>query len=82
MQMALNRKDIRTAQNGVSLEHRHFAFIAAALRASKPLAMDSEEAGDAGAVWLNVVERFANECRATNPKFNRARFLAACGWEG
>jgi hypothetical protein len=73
--MALNRKDIRTASNGVCLEHRHFAFIAATLRASRP-----EHHWDANkmAQWDVTVNRFADACAATNPKFNRARFLSAC----
>lgn len=75
--MALNRKDISTAQRGVSLEHRHFAFIAAALKASKPMADDYT---DANAVWRNVVDRFVRECSQSNPRFNRSRFLAACDW--
>jgi hypothetical protein len=74
--MALNRKDIRTAANGVSMQHRHFAFIAATLAATKP-----DVAGPATDQWEYVARTFASDCRATNPKFDLARFLAACGIE-
>jgi len=62
------RKD-RTSGNGsVRLEHRHFAFIAATI-ASMP-----------GDIERRIAAiHFAHECAATNPKFDRARFLAACG---
>lgn len=79
--MAANRKDIRTAEKGVSLEHRHFAFIAATLKACKPTPGMYEGAGPAREQWLDMVNQFATECRATNLRFNRARFLAACDVE-
>ena len=65
----MHGKDKRTAEKGVHLEHRHFAFIAATIRE-----MAKEGHNAAG----EVAERFAKACAATNPKFNRARFLAAC----
>lgn len=74
--MALNRKDISTAAKGVDLQHRHFAFIAATLKATKP-----ESAGPELNQWTNMTLQFASECRSTNPKFNRDRFLSACGVE-
>ena len=58
------RKDLRTGKD--SLQHRHFATIATCLRN-----MDADEA---------TCERWADELRPTNPKFDRARFLAACGY--
>ena len=69
-----NRKDINTAARGVSLEHRHFSFIAAALASTKP-----ESDGPELNQWNNMVLQFASDCRASNPRFDRARFLAACG---
>ncbi len=69
------RKDTATAK-AVSLQHRHFAFIAATLKACNPggdgiqnLAMHQ---------WKDTVMAFAAACAASNPKFSRARFLAAC----
>lgn len=62
---AAARKDKTNA--GVTMEHRHFATIAAII-ADMPLAFS-------GVVAL----RFANALHHTNPKFDRARFLRACG---
>lgn len=50
-----------------SLEHRHFATIAAILRNLPDYADKSA-----------VIEHFADELIVTNPRFDRARFLAAC----
>lgn len=55
------RKDLSTGKD--ALQHRHFATIAAILR-------------NIGADTATV-EAFADELRATNPRFDRARFLAA-----
>lgn len=63
-----NRKDINTAARGVTLEHRHFSFIAATI-------------ADLGLPWATqdvVIKQFADACAQTNPKFDRARFIAAC----
>jgi len=65
--MNAHRKDINTAANGVVLQHRHFAFIAATI-ATMP---------DAG-YRADVALMFADACEKTNPKFDRKRFLAAC----
>lgn len=63
-----NRKDINTAARGVSLEHRHFSFIAATIA----------EMDDAFGFRANVAVHFADACRSTNARFNRVRFLKAC----
>ncbi len=68
---AANRKDLNTGK--ADLQHRHFATIATILRAM-PLDRRMSPA--------QVAEHFADELRATNPKFDRARFLAACKTEG
>ena len=60
-------KDVSTAQHGVELQHRHFAFIAATI-AKMP---------DAG-YRADIALHFADECAVTNPRFDRARFLRAC----
>lgn len=61
-------KDIRT---GLSpMQHRHFATVAAII-ATMPDRPSAEVAA----------HHFAAELPATNPKFNRARFLAACNVE-
>lgn len=67
-----NRKDICTAQHGVTLEHRHFAFIAATIAAMP------DHAPNLRAQKASTANAFANACATTNPKFNRDRFIAAC----
>ena len=66
------RKD-RTTGKTATLEHRHFAFIAAAL-AGMPEAVNLDRAA-----WESVCRYFAKECAGTNPRFDRKRFMAACG---
>lgn len=61
-----NRKDISTAANGVTLEHRHFSFIAATIADLTPSTRD------------DIAAHFADACARTNPRFDRSRFLAAC----
>ena len=67
---ALN-KDKRTGKD--VLQHRHFATIAAIL---------AELGADHG-VFDNqrkgICEHFADQLADTNPRFDRDRFLAACG---
>lgn len=67
-----NRKDLRTAQRGISLEHRHFSFIAATIAALP------DHAPTLRAQKTSIAHAFADACRATNPRFDRDRFLAAC----
>ena len=64
-----NRKDLNTAKHGVELQHRHFSFIAATIA----------EVSDSNRLRSFMAEHFANACAATNPRFDRARFLKACG---
>ena len=73
--MQANRKDVNTALRGVHLEHRHFAFIAATLKAAKRNAP-----AEAHQQWLGLVRTFADGCEDSNPRFKRDRFLAACGY--
>lgn len=53
------------------MTRKDFELIARCVRA---------ETGDM--IRQRMAERFADELRSTNPGFNRARFLAACGVEG
>lgn len=64
---AANRKDLNTARYGVTLEHRHFSFIAATIAAIKNEACRAE-----------MTEHFAKACATTNPRFDRARFERDC----
>jgi hypothetical protein len=61
------RKDRTTAQ-GAELQHRHFAFIAAVLA-------DCQDLANVGA----IARRFADACARSNHRFDRRRFMAACG---
>ena len=60
------RKDKRTGY--ATLEHRHFAKIAAILADTHDLANSHV-----------ICRRFATELAKTNPRFDRERFLKACG---
>lgn len=78
------RKDRTTAP---TLEHRHFAFIAAMLARMRPKHRYSTNNRVLTTHpdynrWLDTVQHFANACAATNPRFDRARFLRACNVEG
>lgn len=66
------RKD-RTTQ--ATLEHRHFAFIAATIKAMP------DHAATLRTQKRSVALAFATACAGTNPRFDRARFLRACGEE-
>lgn len=68
------RKD-RTSGQGAELQHRHFAFIAATI-ASMP-----DHAATLRAQKRSTAHAFADACARSNPRFDRARFLAACGLE-
>jgi len=69
-----NRKYIRTAQGVVEFQHRHFAFVAAAIK---------EMCEDQPPQMLVAHSKFwADKLAGTNSRFDRARFLAACGTEG
>lgn len=50
-----------------SMEHRHFATVAAIIHAI-------EDEGER----QRMAEHFADELRSTNPRFDRKRFIAAC----
>lgn len=62
---AASRKDSRA--KAPAMQHRHFAFIAK---------MVSELPDSVNR--LTVARSFAYELHATNPSFDRDRFLAAC----
>ncbi len=61
-------KDRATANASPSFQHRHFAAVAAILRGTNDLAN-----------YGPVCRHFATELAHTNPRFDRGRFLAACG---
>lgn len=64
---AANRKDQSTARHGVTLQHRHFAFIAGVI-ARHPVAHER----------VTMYAAFVDACERSNPRFDRGRFRAAC----
>lgn len=73
-QSSAHRKDISTGQNA-DLQHRHFAFIAATIKAMP------ERQAEQRFVKTQCALAFADACAGTNPRFDRRRFLLACGEE-
>lgn len=69
---AARRKDAGTTGAPVKFQHRHFAFIARIIASNVEVAK-----------WDNysTALAFAGALASTNPNFDRARFLAACGVE-
>ena len=65
---AASRKDA-IANVGV-LQHRHFAAISKVIACLEPSREYSPD---------EITAYFAQALRATNPRFDRARFLRACG---
>jgi hypothetical protein len=61
------RKDSTTGATA-ELQHRHFAFIAAVVKDETDMFVRGR-----------LARRFADACARTNPRFDRTRFLAACG---
>ena len=58
----------------VKLERRHFEVIAATLKACKP-----EGYGDDWNQWRATVSAFIAACYCSNGRFDRDRFVRACG---
>jgi hypothetical protein len=70
-------KDRRTAKyrGGETMQHRHYAFIAAVIAAMP------DHAATLRAQKRSCALAFADACGCSNLRFDRARFLAACGVE-
>ena len=71
---AAARKDANTGQSTV-LQHRHFAFIAAVIKAMP------DHAATLRTQKRSCALAFADACASSNPRFDRHRFMAACGLE-
>lgn len=65
------------------MQRRHFELIAEGLAHSKPpfLGQTREEVNAAKAQWERTTANIASVLSTTNPNFNRAKFLKACGVE-
>lgn len=64
------------------MTRKHFVAIAASIRAEREAAAANLE-GETRTVALGVIDRVARslvaDLAATNPRFDRGRFLDACG---
>ena len=60
------------------MSKKHFEALAAAMRDAR-VRVAAEPCGLLGAVD-KVVEEVAAACAASNPRFDKGRFLAACGY--
>lgn len=65
---AATRKD-RTSANS-TMEYRHFATVAAIIK---------DQPGPDAKMRRQMATHFANGLACTNPRFDRIRFLRACG---
>jgi hypothetical protein len=85
------RKDKARGTSRVTMQHRHFAFIASVLASTKPAikplewsdeykasVQNAENLGEL-AQWRKTINVFAAELGKTNPNFDRARFFSAVG---
>ena len=74
-QTAAARKDARNAKS--EMQHRHFATVAAIL-ANAP-DFTKHNSGNPIGAHRQLCRYFADELAETNPRFDRDRFLKACG---
>ena len=70
---AAKSKDKWTAKYGVVLQHRHFAFIASVIKGMP------DQIPWPNTHKASVAVAFADACSRSNPRFERERFLKACG---
>lgn len=71
-QEAAARKD-RATGSSTRMEHRHMAFIAEVLKNADVRSL---------ANGASIARRFADALELSNPRFDRARFMTACGLDG
>lgn len=74
-------KDQRTARHrgGEAMQHRHLAFLAACIKDMPCAAIEADAARYSSCLRLELADYFAQQLAATNPRFDRMRFLRACG---
>jgi hypothetical protein len=60
---------------------QHFESIADVLKRERPDRDGTRWAAGARDEWSTIVLQFAAMCAAQNARFDRARFLIACGME-
>ena len=64
------------------MTRQHFVAIAAVLLSEKPPRVAGDRWSDgARDEWSTIVLNMASMCAKQNPRFDRDRFLSACGME-
>ena len=72
----------KSTMDAITFQRRHYQFIAAIMLSEKPDRESGNRWSDgARDEWSTTVLAFASRLASTNPGFDRARFLAACGME-
>jgi hypothetical protein len=66
----------KSTMDAITFQRRHYQFMAEILDNTRP-AVSGEEMDR----WERIALVFAGQLQNTNPGFDRARFLAACGME-
>jgi hypothetical protein len=61
----------------MTMQRRHYEMIAAILANAKP--DHAAKTPDAYAQWMVSLDRFATTFKLDNPRFDRDRFIKACG---
>ena len=69
-----------TMQN-LSMQRRHFQMIADVVNGSRLVMVEGDYMRGYDKACKDIAESFASRLASTNPGFDRARFLAACGME-
>lgn len=62
------------------MTQKQFIAIAAAVKASRDMFGDAEEGTAYDYVLNDVTTRLADVCEGENERFDREKFLAACGY--
>lgn len=65
----------------MTMPRAHFQLIADVLYEAGIEIDDRNFGPDARSIWIGMADAFASELAKTNPRFDRARFLRACGVE-
>ena len=61
------------------MPRQHFVAIAKVLESQRPGSFGRGRR-DRMILWMDTVDSFATMLATTNPQFNRAKFLDACGY--
>jgi len=67
-----------TGREIIAMTSKHFRALAAELADARP---DAPAGSPARAHWERDTLAIADACYASNGRFDRGRFLRACGWD-